>query len=927
MTSTPRPQRRAVALPIVVVMIAIVGVFAVAFFSAGQGSYRQAAQAAYRLRLEQVVLSALDESRQRLFQLTSQRDTLRGNATLGPAVRGQILQTLVQANWDPSQLDLTIDLLGQGLLPNTQFISTAGYTGPPPTVTKAEAHFYGFRLINPMDPTGTFPLASDEAWDYYSNLLPFRDEPSEYALLDLVGYCTVTIEANQQAAGRTGGLRRKISVTHDVKVVDAKPPARQFALFSYRNTYGLAERQFGALNEGDGIMAIYAQSVGRIHVKGPYAMMIEGYTDGLGGGAPAFWGPSYPNAQKKWHGWSQVPAQRSLRLDPFRVFQSSQTRPEVTCLDANQWSATLGPGAGPTAVGDRAVFANNQTYYAAGGRRGSAAGRGQQRMYFTGEPQALNTADPLYNSGLGANAFRGPWMRFDDDQLDKWDIFVSDSQFSKQGETLDQVWIEPEAGGRKGIWAPVKYYRFTTEDRCSRSGVGDNVGGFLRDAVGFVVGGVSFGALEVHSYVRFPKDEPMVPSPEVSDLFTLAQGPVGPEDLEGDPATYMQPYALYFEGEETLDAINSLINLGVNALAIGLMFVPGIGPLLSVGLMVGLYAGSAIGQAALLPPNQGLGVVTDPNSATSSGVTSLASDAAIINQSTAMDPAVRDQLLQVPSTSMAALTRLADQPQLEAGSSPGYETLYQMITGDHRDPGGLRGLASGDALGLLRADNKLDARVPDTGEEEKTYATAGYLPPGLKSYMRLATMVAPDLQDLVPTADSVLELEGVIAVERLPQEQDNFTQDLNYVGKGMLFSYSRGDPDDPNRQPVIGGNILPQQAGRDYLTMVYWSGADPKTEATRGSHVGMLSLRQPRNEGTFVSPYGVNPLGPAVSIKGNLVTGLMERHRFEGGTALRVFYDWANLAPELGDQDPFDPVPYVAVSVSPKVAGWYDQVD
>ncbi len=922
----PGPDnRQGATLPIVLIALVLFLAMGFAFLGGSRGGYRLTAQAAYRIRLEQVVISALDEARYRLFQQTSLSAALRGQgATVNAEVRARLLEALFQAGGDPKNLDFTLEL--GDLLAVTRVMARA--SGFPTDFTKLEARFYGFRPVLYSE-DGSFPKPED----YYANTSTFQDDPRRAMPADLQGYCTVNVHVKQ------GGLQRRVAVTHDVKIVDAAPPAQQFALFSYRSPANLPERMFDALNVGEGTMAIYPQVVGRQFVKGPYALNIEGHTDGKGsrthGGDRPDFSASYPSMENAWYGWSQVPLQRALRLDFGRFFARGPARPNEICRDRSGFSATLGPGFGPTWTGDRAIFAAEQAYLAA------SVPVGFQRFFMNGEPHALNGNDERRLSdlgGLGADTWRGLLRSPDPDASEdsvhpyKYSAFVSAQDWAQKGEEGQTLLVEPGDAG-VGMWTPIKIYQFKN-DGCPRDGILANIGGAVKSLIGVTLDIVGFGFLELRSYKREPVREDMVKSPESSrDMEEMANRPGGPQTPEEDPNIYLMEYGMWWENNETLGALSSFINLGVNLISIATL---GAGSAVRAGLVAGkglmgkAIVGIAQRQVPILVGAGGAGVAGQiltggGNTNVGSGQVSVGQivettdgslDGMILSSSVAtLDPELLNA--RIAPVSFNAITQRAQHSILQDAVTVGNEVLYQLMSGDPTLVGQ-----------VTPADLETWRQVEGAFYPPDDFPNMwhGFLPPGLKPYMRLATAVYPELVDLAGTGDVPVELEGVVAVERYPQAQDNFSQDLTYQGRGILFSSSRGDPDDPNKEPVFGGNIVPAERGRDYLTMVYWSGAAPQ-DARRNTGLGMLGLTQPRNEGSFVSPYGVRAMGETTAIKGNLVTGFLDRHRFQGKNSLRVFYDWNMLAPEQGNQPAVPADFYLSVAVSPKVAGWYDNIE
>lgn len=890
--------RRGVALPLVAVALLIFVSLGLAFLQTSETGYRMTALSAYRLRLHELLVSGLEEARLRLFEATSRLGDGSGQGLADPELRRQLLDAIGTAGGDVSGVELEVDLVP--MLPNTGFL--AQQDGTDTELILAKAKFYGLRPVVYSQSTEF----GKKVEYYYSNLEPFKDEPTLPA--DYLGYCTVSVVAKHR------GVTRSISVTHDIKVVDATPPAREFSLFAWRNTLDDPERMYRALSEGNGKLAIYSNAVGRQFVRGPYFMPIEGRADGLGGVSPTL-GPSHPDSQRKWYGWSQLPAPRALFGQWGRVGADDPVQPSQACCNRCSFSGTTGPGVGLTASTDPAGFGASQPYFC------PTVNAGGQKFLPMGEPDKLGT--PM----LGPSTWRGLLRHQVTEgegenatsyyQALEWKPLEADTWDTR--ETGDRIDIEGSSGSTAlwGLWTPVKAYAFKGGERCSEDGFLAGVGAGVVSFGGDVLNTVGFGAVELNSYHREPdRSEEGIAGPDTPDkLKEVAKGPMGKEysDVEkAESSISVQPYGFWYEKKETQSFWGAIFRVGFNVLSAALMIpTAGAGGLLArgagkigaakVATVLATRGGQvATGVAGTIAADRGI-----------TGVTRLLADGLQVTET----PSFEEIVLKSDWATKAA-----------QATAPGERALNLVMTG----------IKDGDAnpAALEEWWAAEPDESPDKEGQENPATTQGFLPPGLKPYLRLSSVVYKDLPSALPGADKPLSIEGVVTVEKLPQQEDAFTQDLTYRGRGILFSAASARPDEPNKAPVFGGNLTRAGNGTgaaaDHLTLVYWNNSEiPSTHARDG--LGFLTFSKEKYEASVVSRFGVRPGTEHTRILGNLVCATLDRHRFDDNKNLRVYYNYEVLAPDKvetgGTPQPMDPGSFTAVAVSPKVAGWFEAAE
>ncbi len=303
-----RPPRGQI-IPMILIVMVIMAILGLAVLFTGTSDYAQSALVVYGLKAEQLSLAALDEAQAALYEMY--------NAPVQPlpAHRKKLLDTIRAKVGSSDATPLPeIDLLADGKVARSAALATAG-GGKLEAVT---VQFYGFRRLKyqPVKGSGDDLFRIENV--YYHDPTRNFDKAGLQTPEDFVGFYSIKARASY------GKLSRELTVTHDVKLVDVSPPAREFALFSFYSantespggppaTYSLQD-----LNKGGGFK-VFANGASRIFVRGPFLVEPEDVPNGAGGRTPPTCS-SYPpeegrQQREHWWGWAAVPAIRDAMLD------------------------------------------------------------------------------------------------------------------------------------------------------------------------------------------------------------------------------------------------------------------------------------------------------------------------------------------------------------------------------------------------------------------------------------------------------------------------------------------------------------------------------------------------------------------------------------------------------------------------------------
>ncbi|MBI2944667.1 MAG: hypothetical protein HYY25_10745 [Candidatus Wallbacteria bacterium] len=318
-----RGRRGGQVVPIVLICMVVMAILGIAVLFTGTSDYSQSALVVYGLRAQQLALAAQEEAQAALY------DLFNSPVQPPPKLRLDLLKAIrnkVGLN-DSGDVDSPINLLADGHVKRSVALAAASRG----EIQLAQVRFYGFKRVK-YTSAGLFGSEKE----YYRDPFQKFDTAGLQTPEDFVGYYTVKVRA------KYGKITRELTQTHDLKIVDVSPPARQFALFSY---YSAATENGGPppdygqkdLNEGGGLK-VYAAGSGRVFIRGPFLIKARDVDTGAGGKAPPT-SESYPpeegqTERQNWHGWSAIPSIRDgimERAGPMLVnFGVTPRRPDQT---------------------------------------------------------------------------------------------------------------------------------------------------------------------------------------------------------------------------------------------------------------------------------------------------------------------------------------------------------------------------------------------------------------------------------------------------------------------------------------------------------------------------------------------------------------------------------------------------------------------
>ena len=340
-------NRRGMLIPLVLVALVALGILGLYITFSGTSEYNQTVSAAYRWRADahnqailEEVLALLYDRLNRPFDNDPSNDVDEGrqaplwHSELFEAVKAAVdggVTGKIPGQW--SALDLS------GLLPRSQEIMEAEDS----QILECTASFEGFRKIV-FTPEGKF-VDSDDPYYTREELekLPL-DKPVHYQ-----GFVTVRITTICGLAPKGPKVRRTLESTHDIKVLNEAPMARQFVAWQYQSTLSdpdspasQLEEQKEDLNTGGGLK-IYPEG-SRILAVGPYEVDSHGWNDGTGAHHRTALCESYlpalgdPDSTTRWHGWSTIPSMRAGVVQASLFFGSP---PPARPWKTFDWSIAL----------------------------------------------------------------------------------------------------------------------------------------------------------------------------------------------------------------------------------------------------------------------------------------------------------------------------------------------------------------------------------------------------------------------------------------------------------------------------------------------------------------------------------------------------------------------------------------------------------
>jgi hypothetical protein len=388
--------RHAMIIPMVIMALVIMSILGVVLMSSSTSEYAQSALVAYGLRARELAIAALEEAQGSVYDLLNRPDPVPD-----PAFRQRVFDACAAAAGSGNRGPVmpAIDLMAGGFV--RRALALAGASGG--TIAKAEAELLGFRPVEYSRDSGgvdAFRVQDSFYTDPDGKLDP-PGEPDRVAPpREFVGYVRIRVEA------RFGKVSRLLSQVHDVKIVQAVPPAREFVVFSALSTFrgqpgGPPSDDYGNqdLNQG-GALKIFANGRGRIFLRGPYTLETEGergnWTRGAGGAQPRLTNEYFDD---RWHGWKMIPALRdgivSRAGPPIINFGLPAARPD----SRSGWRVL--PGGIRLLIGGLGVVLDDDPgYYILDGQKWYCETRGgvnPRSFSICGEPVV----------GAGLNLFRG----------------------------------------------------------------------------------------------------------------------------------------------------------------------------------------------------------------------------------------------------------------------------------------------------------------------------------------------------------------------------------------------------------------------------------------------------------------------------------------------------------------------------------------
>lgn len=441
-------RRSGQLIPMVAVILVVFGFIAMAFIQQSQTVTSVTGIALYGGKAHQLALSAMDEARLILFDNFDDRET-------GDAPWKAELRNLLQGQDDGTDVALDKDLSAD-LVTTSELIADTGNA----ELVEATLRFHGFHRLNYSDTD-----AYDNPEAIYSGLDVFDDAadeddqkvlPSE----DWVGYASLQVKV------RVRGVERQLRNSFDIKVVDVQPFAREFALFNWlpltpeQDQAGLS---ITSLNHG-GRMTVWANN-GRVFMKGPYQILMEGEPDGSGGekrSGDMRHNLSYPINGRRWYGWSTIPSPRALFWFPMAWLGGSNLRPKDSGL-IDLYALRYPLISGPTWVtNDRANDAAAMRYLVGSTKVGN------QTFSVWGEPgnndvpaPGTYAGDPIPNNGF--SPFRGALVKYDGGQFQSVTKYEPSGGLPSDDEGSS---IEIEGQGLFGIAKQVEYKKYFSLALC-----------------------------------------------------------------------------------------------------------------------------------------------------------------------------------------------------------------------------------------------------------------------------------------------------------------------------------------------------------------------------------------------------------------------------------------------------------------------------
>jgi hypothetical protein len=692
----------------------------------------------------------------------------------------------------------------------------------------------------------------DGVGSFYKSETLDPDDSAREPVEDWVGYATLQIRISIR------GIERQVQVTHDLKIVDTQPPAREFAFFVWApltdemTSSGLAH---ASLNQG-GSMAIWPMDVGRVMIRGPYALLTEGDPNGEGGerrGGNMRKNFSYPDDNDDWYGWSVVPGNRALRWNKIAMPWGSNIRPskDGTFVKVRvRWPTKdfVSVDSG-TSVAD----CPSQTYFCA------ATDVGKQAFSPWGRPGSGVTgpggADDL-------SMFRGYRLDFNNGGGEIVGNYEDGKSFGG-GSTGDGITCE--GGGLISIMNQAKYNNNFGLYACISTGpgypwcfgVGTYTGFYNPCVFGLPCIGVMLGDMN-HS------------------------PPLDPSTYDGGASgTYLRTtWSLRYWEEEPVDMWASLIGVAVSAVA-----------------------------AYISAGGEGMGTTLFESGATSAATDAGTDAAAQAAADGASEEAATAAGTSATEAAVAAGTKKTMSQALQRGMENFDWGSFMSTMGDQ-----IVNSVTTNLAGTMLAGST--GTIPPTSQELSDSIPEGLFPPKYREYMRGTTRLHRTLKEALSSDESTLNLDGIILVERMPEDQP---ASFKYRGRGILVSMTDGTA---NLNPFLG-DITPEDPSSDWMTFAHLVKRAPLPDGGDGQ----VKLQSTNLELSLYSSEGVIAEQQS-SIFGNYICAWPNKYKVIAGVDFDVFYNAARLAPSrFGGpaDDEWTNGTWKRVTVSPKLSGYYDR--
>ncbi|MBI4872226.1 MAG: hypothetical protein HY814_11740 [Candidatus Riflebacteria bacterium] len=280
--------------PVVLVSLAIFAIVGMTMMFSGTSEYQQTAVVTHGLVANQLAQGVLEEMRAIVYDRVNDVDPAKA------VWRQEVIDAAKSSGSGTGKLEK--DLKAE--LPESQSMIDAmkGPSGAGAELLEAKVTFHNFHAIR-YATKDTYEV--DDVYYHFPGLDAKKPEAPNKR--DYIGYY------NAQVAVRFGKAKKYFAVTHDVKIIDVSPPAREFCVFAF-NVFKQEHEGYlkECLNKG-GAMHFYSGDAGRMFIRGPYFLDISDHPKGVGGHKPekgmgaAPPDPSFCNTNEWWN-WTMLPA-------------------------------------------------------------------------------------------------------------------------------------------------------------------------------------------------------------------------------------------------------------------------------------------------------------------------------------------------------------------------------------------------------------------------------------------------------------------------------------------------------------------------------------------------------------------------------------------------------------------------------------------